>query len=199
VDHGAGRLGQDGEDAALWGRVVDGDRRALARLYDRHGGLMLALARRILGGDGREAEDLVHDVFLEAWRQASDFDAGRGSVRAWLVLRLRSRALDRKKSAGFARVESLDAREGFEVRAADDGDASFGPDRAAVRRALVALPDDQRQVLLLGYFEGLSSSEIATRLGTPIGTVKSRVAAAMAKLREALGAEPAAVARADKR
>jgi RNA polymerase sigma-70 factor (ECF subfamily) len=176
----------DEEDVALWRRVVEGDRRALAELYDRHGGLMLALARRILGGDGREAEDLVHDVFLEAWRQAADFDAGRGSVRAWLVLRLRSRALDRKKSAGFARVDSLDAHTELGLRTGEGEDQSLSPDRERVKRALAELPAEQREVLLLGYFEGLSSSEIAERLGTPIGTVKSRVAAALSRLRAAL-------------
>jgi RNA polymerase sigma-70 factor (ECF subfamily) len=173
------------DDSGLWQRVVDGDRAALGQLYDRYGGLMHALARRILG-DAREAEDLVHDVFLEAWRQAADFDPARGSVRAWLVLRLRSRALDRRKSAGFARVDSLDAERDLEPRADAAEDPTLSPDREAIRRALAALPPDQRQVLVLGYFEGLSSSEIAARLGTPIGTVKSRVAAAMTRLRAAL-------------
>jgi RNA polymerase sigma-70 factor (ECF subfamily) len=173
------------EDGELWQLVVDGDRAALGKLYDRYGGLMLALARRILG-DGRESEDLVHDVFLEAWRQAADFDRSRGSVRAWLVLRLRSRALDRRKSAGFARVDSIDADPSFQMHAEELEDPALSPDRDAVRRCLAELPVEQRQVLLLGYFEGLSSSEIAERLGTPIGTVKSRVAAAMARLRSAL-------------
>jgi RNA polymerase sigma-70 factor (ECF subfamily) len=173
------------EDGQLWQLVVDGDRAALGKLYDRYGGLMLALARRIMG-DGRESEDLVHDVFLEAWRQAADFDASRGSVRAWLVLRLRSRALDRRKSAGFSRVDSMDAEPGLQMRAEELEDPALSPDRDAVRRCLASLPVEQRQVLLLGYFEGLSSSEIAERLGTPIGTVKSRVAAAMTRLRSAL-------------
>jgi RNA polymerase sigma-70 factor, ECF subfamily len=173
------------EDRQLWQRVVDGDRAALGQLYDRYGGLMLALARRIMG-DARESEDLVHDVFLEAWRQAADFDPERGSVRAWLVLRLRSRALDRRKSAGFARVDSLDADVGLQMRADESEDPALSPDRQAIRKAMAELPSEQRQVLLLGYFEGLSSSEIAERLGTPIGTVKSRVAAAMGRLRSAL-------------
>jgi RNA polymerase sigma-70 factor (ECF subfamily) len=173
------------EDGRLWQLVVDGDRAALGKLYDRYGGLMLALARRIMG-DGRESEDLVHDVFLEAWRQAADFDASRGSVRAWLVLRLRSRALDRRKSAGFARVDSMDADPAFQVHAEPPEDPALSPDREAIRRCLAQLPVEQRQVLVLGYFEGLSSSEIAERLGTPIGTVKSRVAAAMTRLRSAL-------------
>ncbi len=173
------------EDSGLWQRVVDGDRAALGQLYDRYGGLMLAVARRIMG-DSRESEDLVHDVFLEAWRQAADFDPARGSVRAWLVLRLRSRALDRRKSAGFARVDSLDADPGFQARAQDSEDPALSSDRHAIRRAILDLPVEQRQVLMLGYFEGLSSSEIAERLGTPIGTVKSRVAAAMTRLRSAM-------------
>ena len=180
-------------DAELIRSVANGDRVALAQLYDRFAPILMAVATRILG-ERREAEDLLHDVFLEVWRQAADYDVARGSVRAWIMIRLRSRAIDRRKSAAVARAVPLEPEEHIDERGAADEDPQLGPDRASVRRALAALPDEQRTVLELGYFEGLSSSEIAARIDAPVGTVKSRVAAALAKLRAAM-LEPARVAR----
>jgi RNA polymerase sigma-70 factor (ECF subfamily) len=183
-----------------WGTVVDkgdvtlmsgaaaGDRDCLAALYDRYAPALLAIGRRILG-DRREAEDLLHDVFLEVWRQAGDYDESRGTVRAWLLMRMRSRALDRRKAAAFAKRADLPAPEAIADALGDTGaneDPALAPDRTAVRQALAQLPAEQRQVLELGYFEGLSSSEIAERVRAPIGTVKSRVAAALSKLRQAV-------------
>jgi len=170
-------------DEALVQAMANGDREALGCLYDRYASILLAVGQQLLAAR-REAEDLVHDVLLEAWRRAGDYDARRGTVRAWLVMRTRSRALDRRRSAGAQRTVPL-ADERM-AEAVGDEDPSLASDRARVRRALESLPDDQRRVIELGYFEGLSSSEIATRLSAPIGTVKSRVAAALAKLRIAL-------------
>lgn len=161
--------------------LAEGDREALGRLYDRHAPILLALAQRILKNQ-RESEDLLHDVFVEVWRRAGDYDPSRGSVGTWLRLRTRSRALDRVRSARIARAEPLEHQ--ADKRAPDSGAAvEQSAEHHNLREALVSLPDEQRTVLLLGYFEGLSSSEIAERVGIPIGTVKSRVAAAMAKLR----------------
>ena len=173
-------------DVELVVAAAGGDRGALAQLYDRYAALLLGVAQRILGSP-REAEDLVHDVFLEAWKQAGHYDASRGSVRTWLLMRLRSRALDRKKAAAN-RAISMEAPGELAEREVSLEDPALAPDRTRVRRVLLALPLEQRAVLELAYFEGLSSSEIATRLGTPIGTVKSRVAAALSKLRTELGA-----------
>jgi RNA polymerase sigma-70 factor, ECF subfamily len=170
-------------DAELVAGIAGGDRQALAALYRRFAPSLMAVGQRILG-DRREAEDLLHDVFLEVWRQAAQFDPARGTVRAWLLMRMRSRSLDRRKSAGFSRVVPLEQQRD-EVRATADD--ALAPDRNAVRRALAELPDEQRLVLELGYFEGLSSTEIAARISVPVGTVKSRVAAALAKLRQGLG------------
>jgi RNA polymerase sigma-70 factor, ECF subfamily len=165
--------------------IANGDTRALAALYDRHAPLMLGLARRIVGGKP-EAEDIVHDVFVEAWRRAADYDESRGSVKAWLLLRTRSRAIDFRKSAGVSRT--VPTGDGAWLASLIDprGDDSEAPDRTRIRRVLVSLNVEQREVLLLGYFEGLSSSEIAATLSIPIGTVKSRVAAALSALRQAL-------------
>jgi RNA polymerase sigma-70 factor, ECF subfamily len=176
-------------DEALVRAIANGDTHALAALYDRHAPLMLALSRRIVVGKS-EAEDIVHDVFVEAWRRAADYDPNRGSVKAWLLLRTRSRAIDFRKSAGVARTVPTGDGDWLAALAdprALDADA---PDLARLRQLLMTLNDDQREVLFLGYFEGLSSSEIAARLGIPIGTVKSRVAAALGALRQALADQP---------
>ncbi|MCA9613995.1 MAG: sigma-70 family RNA polymerase sigma factor, partial [Myxococcales bacterium] len=125
-----------------------------------------------------EVEDLVHDVFLEVWKQAHTYEPGRASVRRWLLVRLRSRALDRLRSHAFSRRRSLDSDE----RVAPD-DPSQTLDERRVEGFLAELSEDQRQVVTLSYFDGLSSSEIAGELGIPLGTVKSRMAAALSRLR----------------
>jgi RNA polymerase sigma-70 factor (ECF subfamily) len=172
------------QDIQLVRGAARGDAQALAGLYDRYAPLMLAVGQRILG-NAREAEDLLHDVFLEVWRHAGDYDRGRGSVRAWLLMRMRSRALDRKRAQNRSRVVLFEDGQIPESQAGGD-DPSLAPDHAVVRKALAALPEDQRMVLELGYFEGLTSSEIAAKIEIPIGTVKSRVARGLAQLREAV-------------
>jgi RNA polymerase sigma-70 factor (ECF subfamily) len=164
----------DERDGALVSAAASGDRGALARLYDRHAATLLAVGQRMLGGR-REAEDLVHDVFLIAWREAPRYDAARGTVKAWLLVNLRAGALDRHRG-GFRTTQPLEAIPRLDER-----------ERAPAHRALDALPSEQRRVLELGYFEGLTSSEIARRTGAPVGTVRSRVATALAHLRDRLG------------
>ncbi len=173
--------GDDAEDAGLVRAMAEGDRQALATLYARHAPLLLGLAVRIVR-ERREAEDLLHDVFLEAWRAAKDFDPKRGRVRTWLAIRMRSRCLDHQKSARVSR-NAGDA--GLEV-VADERETS-SPDHARVRDALGSLGDEQRQVVELAYFDGLSCSEIASKIAKPIGTVKSRLAAGLTRLREGMG------------
>jgi RNA polymerase sigma-70 factor (ECF subfamily) len=173
--------GDDAADAALVEAMAGGDRTGLARLYERHSGILLGLAMRIVR-DRRAAEDLLHDVFLEAWRAAKDFDPKRGRVRTWLAIRMRSRALDLQKSARVSR-NAGDA--GLEIVPDDTERAS--PDHGRVRAALGELGADQRRVMELAYFEGLSCTEIATRISIPVGTVKSRLAAGLGRLRELVG------------
>jgi len=172
-------------DEALVLAIGRGDTRALSALYDRHAPLMLGLARRIVGGTA-PAEDIVHDVFLEAWRRAADYDRERGSVKSWLLLRTRSRALDFRKSAAVSRTVPSGDGAFLESLLDPRAEASEAPDRARLRRVLETLAPEQREVLLLGYFEGLTSSEMAEHLAIPMGTVKSRVAAALGALRRAL-------------
>lgn len=163
--------------------IAGGERAALAELYDRYAGGLLALGQRLLT-NRRDAEDLVHDVFIEVLRQAGAYDERRGTVRAWLFTRLRARGLDRLRARRFVEVAA------GAVHDEPTGPDDLAPDRAIVRRALGELPAEQADVVALAYFDGLSSSEISARLGIPVGTVKSRTAAALGRLRAAVPAEP---------
>lgn len=173
------------DEAALVSAVVAGDREALALLYDRHAGRLAALVTRILG-DAAQAEDLVHDVFVEAWHHAHEFDPGRGTVRAWLTTRARSRALDRigRRERG-ARVAAL---VGGEAPGATAGERELegGHDAGILRGVLGQLPAELAAVIEGAYFDGLSASALAERFSIPVGTVKSRLARAIAFLRERL-------------
>lgn len=182
--------------------IARGDRPALGRLYDRHAPWLLALGVRLLG-DRNEAEDVLHDVMVEVWKHAGDYDPERATVRTWIILRMRSRCLDRLRAAPHARWQSMSDREeevmnggghapiGGPAGGADGSHLDAHVDAGRLRGVLAALPEDQRAVIVLGFFEGLSSSEMADELGIPIGTVKSRVRSAMTKLREALGVNEA--------
>lgn len=169
------------DDEQLVEAVAAGDREALGKLYDRFAPGMLSVAQRIVGS-ARESEDLVHDVFLEAWHRARHYDRSRGSVRTWLMMRLRSRGLDRLRAERRAPTVDLEMAK-LSLREAHEPDAGTARDGQLVRGALAQLHDDQRAVLELGYFAGYSCSEIATRLEIPIGTVKSRMSRAIAELR----------------
>jgi RNA polymerase sigma-70 factor (ECF subfamily) len=182
------------EDAALVEAVALGDRDALATLYDLHSPLVLGLAKRMVGPAA--AEDLLHDVFLEVWHHAGDYSPGRGSVRAWLLVRTRSRALDcLGKRVRDARVAEQAAQlpshgETFAPGPHASPHASpheSGVDARRVGQLANQLAPELVRVLELAYFEGLSCSEIAGTLALPVGTVKSRLARALARLREAVG------------
>jgi RNA polymerase sigma-70 factor, ECF subfamily len=181
--------GSDSEEVGLVSAMARGDSAALGALYDLHAPHMLCLARSIVATPSA-AEDIVQDVFLEAWRKAKSYDPTRGSVKTWLLLRTRSRSIDFRRAASQSRALAVSDDFWAEHPGAPGSDVSFAPDQAAVRSALFALPKEQREALLLGYFEGLSSSEIAARVGSPVGTIKTRVAAALSKLRAALSDRP---------
>lgn len=167
-------------DTELIAQVARGQKLALGGLYDRYAGLLLAVLTRVLR-DPTEAEDVLHEVFLEVWQHAADFDPTRGNVRAWLVMRARSRGLDRLRALGRART----LPEGV---APADAPVEVAPaDALTIQRALSSLAPELRQLLELGYFEGMSSAEIAAHEGLAVGTVKSRVARALAELRDHLG------------
>jgi RNA polymerase sigma-70 factor (ECF subfamily) len=166
-------------DTDLIATMARGQQASLGSLYDRHAGLLLGLLTRILG-DSQEAEDVLHEVFLEVWERAADYDPTRGTVRAWLVMRARSRGLDRLRALGRARAVPGEA---FAL----EGPPPPAPaDVLSVRRALAKLSPELRVLLELGYFGGMSSAEIAAHEQLAIGTVKSRVARALAELRASL-------------
>ena len=174
-------------DVALVGAVAMGDRDAFAALYDQHSRLILGLAKRMLGPGA--AEDLLHDVFLEVWHHAAEYSPDRGSVRAWLMVRARSRALDRlgrrNRDARVVEEVSVDtsARTNAPFAWADEREV----DARRVGHLAQQLAPELVSVLELAYFEGLSCSEIAARLDLPIGTVKSRMDRALSQLRQAVG------------
>jgi RNA polymerase sigma-70 factor, ECF subfamily len=172
-------------DEALITGAAGGDADALAKLYDRYASALLAAGERMLGSR-RDAEDLLHDVFVEVWQQAGDYDAVRGSVKSWLFLRMRSRAIDRLRLASKKNVELGDHVLATATRELAE-DPVLSPDRAQVRLTLEVLPPDQRVAIELAYFGGLSGAQIAAQLGVPLGTIKTRLALGMSKLRAAFG------------
>ena len=172
-------------DVALVVRMTHGDRSAVAELYGRHAPTLLALAQGVLR-DRQEAEDVIHDVFLEAWQHCSEYSEARASVRSWLLLRTRSRAVDRVRMKARRNVLTNDAvRDESQKRVANTDITLI--DQHRLPAALSRIPEAQQQVIWLAYFEGLSTPEIASRLGIPAGTVKSRTHAALATLRGMLG------------
>ncbi len=175
-------------DAVLMSRVEARDARALGELYDRHAARLLGLARRILGAGG-EAEEVVQEVYLFAWRAAASYDAGRGAVLTWLLIATRSRAIDRLRARGGAsRPPARPLEEAGDPPAPDDVEGASA-DReweGICRSAVRELPPDQRAVLELAYFEGLTQQEISERTATPLGTVKTRARLGLMKLRERL-------------
>lgn len=170
-------------------RVEARDADALAALYDRHGGRLLGLAQRILGAGG-EAEEVVQEVFLFAWRSAAAFDPMRGNVLTWLMIAARSRSIDRlraRRPASRPEIRSLE--EVTEPPAAPDDVEAASQSRqweGICRAAVSSLPEDQRRALELAYFEGLTHQEIAEKTRSPLGTVKTRVRLGLMKLRERL-------------
>ena len=189
VKRTAARAATDVEvDRALVAAIAGGDREALATLYDRHAAQMLAVARRVLGGR-LDAEDLLHDVFLEAWSKASSYDSKRGSVRAWLLIRVRSRAIDRLRARRTVRGHAQNEARIAAPLEVVSRDPSALVDGARALEVLSTLPTEQRFVVELAYFEGLTLREIGERRGCPTGTVKSRMAAAIERLRRGLAVD----------
>ncbi len=178
------------DDAAWLARASDGDGAALAALYDQHARRVYSLALRVIGNEA-DAEDVVQEVFTQAWRQAGRYDATRGTVGAWLMTMARTRAIDRLRARRAQPDSSPAAADDiWATRAAattDPADAlATERDATRVREALKELPLLQRLAIELAYFEGLTQSQIAARLEEPLGTVKTRIRLGLLKLRDAL-------------
>jgi RNA polymerase sigma-70 factor, ECF subfamily len=176
---------QQALDAALVERMTAGDESALAALYDRYAGVLYGLLLRILK-DTHAAEEVLQDLFLQLWRTAARFDASRGSMTAWLMVMARNRAISRLRRRD--RHVMADDPEGFLLESAPDpsnieDDAARRELARQLRAAMASLPGEQREALELAYFEGMTQTEIAERTGAPLGTVKSRVRAALQSLK----------------
>jgi RNA polymerase sigma-70 factor (ECF subfamily) len=177
-------------DGALVRRMAAGDESALGLLYDRWSPLLHSVARRIVA-DPDDAEEVLEEAFWQAWRQAARYEEGRGGVSTWLTMIVRSRALDRVRARGRLREERW---ENIPEPIAGDADGAVSPDAAAeqdeqrrlIAAAVAQLPPEQRETVELAYFRGMSHSEIAAKLGQPLGTVKTRARLALQKLRESL-------------
>jgi len=176
------------DDVALVRRMAAGDEAALGTLYDRWSPGVHSLALQVLG-DGDEAEEVVEETFWQAWRQAGRYDGGRAAVGSWLVMIARSRALDRVRARRRLRLAHdaaalADPAAAMPV-ASDDPmrDVEAAELRRSVRRALDAIPPEQRRTLEMAYFGGMSQSEIAAATGEPLGTVKTRTRLGLLRLR----------------
>ena len=173
-------------DVELLRLIAGGDEDALAALYDRYRLILFGLILRILHSQP-EAEDVLQEVFLQVWRKASDFDEARGRPFTWLVTLARSRAIDRLRSSSARDRTVTEAARAVTESISDAADDALKSEQGAiVQRALAELPEDQRRALVLAYFEGLTQSEIAARLQTPLGTIKTRMRSGMMRLRELL-------------
>ncbi|MGH9936929.1 MAG: sigma-70 family RNA polymerase sigma factor [Blastocatellia bacterium] len=179
---------RDQDLISLVQRVATGDQSALATLYDTTNRLVYGLVLRVLG-DVSSAEEVLLDVYTQVWRQAASYDANRGAPLAWLTTIARSRAIDRLRSGwqDQRRKESLDVLGDTPAGSASPEEMTVASERQKfVREALNLLTPEQREVIELAYYSGLSHSEIAAKLNQPLGTVKTRTRLGMMKLREAL-------------
>ncbi|MDY7231508.1 sigma-70 family RNA polymerase sigma factor [Hyalangium rubrum] len=184
-DPPATRASDPADDRALLQQVALGDSEAMRALYARCSGRAWAVVLRILASRA-DAEEVLQETFLEVWRRAREFDPGRGGLETWVMTIARTRAIDRRRSLGtVARVVEDVASQPPPVSATppDPSEvASREQERTRVATALRALPTEQRVVVELAYFEGLSQREISERTGDPLGTVKTRARLALEKL-----------------
>jgi len=173
-------------DIELLKAIAAKDQAALGNLYDRYRVILFGLLMRILN-NREEAEDVLQETFLQVWRKAADFDQARGRPFTWLVTLARSRGIDRLRMlSARERLTEASARETSEEISDAASDAFKSEQRGLVIDALAQLPDEQKRPIMLAYFEGLTQSEIAARLGAPLGTVKTRMRSGLMKLREML-------------
>jgi RNA polymerase sigma-70 factor, ECF subfamily len=175
------------DDERLLDRVAAGDSDALARLFDRHGAAVLGVLTRMLGRAG-EADEVLQEVFLWLWKHPRRYDASRSSLRGWLLVLARSRALDvlRADRSRRVREEGVERERPTIHEPMPLADLEHRERQRRLQAALGTLPDEQRRCIELAFFAGLSHSQIAARLQQPLGTVKSRIQLGMAKLRTAL-------------
>lgn len=173
------------EDVELVHRIAGRDADALRALYGAYGRLVFSLAYRLLG-DRQHAEDCTQEVFVALWRNAASYDARRARVTTWLFTITRNTAIDAVRKLESRRADPLPEGDAWSAGVATDTAdlVAAADDAERVAGALAALPGAQHEALALAYFDGLSHSEIAERLGVPLGTVKGRIRLGLDRLRE---------------
>ncbi len=179
------------DDKELVEQMSRGRTEAVAELYDRYAGMLKALALKILR-DAADAEEVLQETFLQAWRQAARYDPRRSSVSTWLVLITRSRSIDRLRTLQVKqRTAAAAQRENPDLHTSPQGVSTvlLQERRKRLREELEKLPAEQSQVLDMAFYGGMTQSEIAEKAGIPLGTVKTRTLLAMKKLRQALQEE----------
>jgi RNA polymerase sigma-70 factor, ECF subfamily len=177
--------------SALIAAIAAGDRDAFGRFYDLTAPMAFGLIRRVLR-DPEAAAEVLQEVFWQVWQDAPRYDPTRGTPEAWLVMRAKTRAIDRLRSIRRRdRTFVAPVDESVAQRREDPAPnpAVVAEDRGLIQTALAQLPEPQRRVIELAFFEGLTHSEIATRLGEPLGTVKTRARLGLDRLRGVLGGE----------
>jgi RNA polymerase sigma-70 factor, ECF subfamily len=170
---------------ALLARIAQGDREAFGGFYDAFAGLALGLIRRILR-DPAASEEVLQEVFWQIWQEAARYDPRRGSPEAWVVMRAKTRAIDRLRAMRRREktfVAPVDEAVTRSSEAPDENPGVAAETKGLVRSALDGLPEPQRRVVELAFFEGLTQSEIASRLGEPLGTIKTRARLGLERLR----------------
>jgi RNA polymerase sigma-70 factor (ECF subfamily) len=170
---------------ALLARIAQGDREAFGGFYDAFAGLALGLIRRILR-DPAASEEVLQEVFWQIWLEAARYDPRRGSPEAWVVMRAKTRAIDRLRAIRRREktfVAPVDEAMTRSSEAPGENPGVAAETKGLVRSALDGLPEPQRRVIELAFFEGLTQSEIASRLGEPLGTVKTRARLGLERLR----------------
>jgi RNA polymerase sigma-70 factor (ECF subfamily) len=173
--------------ADLIAGIARGDRAAFERFYDAYAALAFGLIRRILR-DREAAQEVLQEVFWQVWQDAPSYDPSRGSPEAWLVMRAKTRAIDRLRSIRRREqtfVAPVDERVAAAPGRRGDNPALAAEDRGLAQGALEQLPEPQRRAIELAFLEGLTQSEIAARLGQPLGTVKTRIRLGLERLRAA--------------
>ncbi len=177
------------DESLLLVQIAQKDETALAKLYDRYGGPSFGLAYKILGSV-EEAEEVVLDVFSQIWQKAATYDPSRSRADTWLFMLTRSRAIDRlrvlQRTSRAAQACMEDAKIPTSDLAEPMEDAMFKERSEQVKTALEKLPAEQRQAIELAYYEGLTCAAIASKLGIPTGTIKTRIRLGISKLRQAL-------------
>jgi RNA polymerase sigma-70 factor (ECF subfamily) len=171
-------------DIALLHRVVAGDQCALGELYDRHGRLLFGLIVRILKDQG-EAEEVLQEVFVQAWARADSYNIELGSPAGWLVGIARNRAIDRLR-ANAVRVRAVEGVSIPPPGETPEARASLSEQQRDIRRALDMLPVEQRELIEQAYFTGSTQSELAAQFNLPLGTVKTRIRTGLLALRARL-------------